>query len=302
MESSNECINIDLIFNDWIKEAMIELKPSTLSTYTRQYMAYIRPHLGNVSYGKITSKVINEMTSSLLSSGLSPNTVNGVLTLLATILNSSGITVDFYRPKAVQKDIRVLTEIERALIVDYCCNNVSYINFGILLTLYTGIRLGECCALKTSNIFQAEKVVSIEKTIQRIKNLSGGEGQKTVVIIDNPKSPHSKRKIPLIPIVFKMYRTLFKGKQEDVFLLTGENRYIEPRQMEREFEKVICKLGIKHANYHALRHTFATRFYAKTKDIKALSELLGHANVKITLETYVHTDMAQKRAAMEKMA
>ena len=89
---------------------------------------------------------------------------------------------------------------------------------------------------------------------------------------------------------------------EDAYVLSGsKNKFIEPRTMENRFKSVLKKCGIEKINFHALRHSFATKCVELGFDIKSLSEILGHANVNITLNRYVHPSMKLKHANMNKL-
>lgn len=79
------------------------------------------------------------------------------------------------------------------------------------------------------------------------------------------------------------------------YLLTNTNKYIEPRSIERKFEKILRACNIDNKKFHILRHTFATKCVRLGFNIKTLSEILGHSSVKITLERYVHSDIIKIR-------
>lgn len=126
-------------------------------------------------------------------------------------------------------------------------------------------------------------------------------GSRTRIIITPPKSSKSIRHIPIPEGVAEVLGEYQRHGNE--YLLTGkENRYVEPRTLQYHFKKVLKKSSIEEANYHALRHTFATRCIELGFDIKSLSEILGHASVNITLNRYVHPSMELKRDNMEKLS
>ena len=136
--------------------------------------------------------------------------------------------------------------------------------------------------------------------MQRIQDLSNGSIAKTKIIITEPKSQCSIRDIPLPTFIIDIAKQ-FASKPK-TFILTGTDRYIEPRTMQNRFKKYIKESGINDANFHALRHTFATRCIEVGFEIKSLSEILGHANVNITLNRYVHSSFELKHSNMNKLA
>ena len=160
--------------------------------------------------------------------------------------------------------------------------------FAILLALYTGIRIGELCALDWSDVTD---VIRISKTLYRIKR-----GNKTVLEIATPKTPSSNRIIP-IPDCMKNYIERFRS-YGSVLKNRNGNR-VEPRLLQLTFEKIISKCDLPKTNFHALRHTFATRCVEAGFDIKSLSEILGHKDVKTTLNKYVHSSFEQKQKNMD---
>ena len=183
---------------------------------------------------------------------------------------------------------------------DYLRNNLNLYNLGILVCLYTGFRIGEICALKWGNVSFQEKVIYVHQTMQRLQCSESGES-KTQIIISNPKSNSSVRKIPIPDELFNLIDQY--TFPENAYFLTGTSKqYVEPRNMQNKFKKAIKECGIENANFHALRHTFATRCVELGFDIKSLSEILGHSSVNITLNRYVHPSMELKQQNMNKLS
>ena len=169
----------------------------------------------------------------------------------------------------------------------------------MLICLYTGIRIGELCALQWDDISLEKKTLHIQKTMLRIQ--TDDENQKTKVVITPPKSSCSVRTIPVQDILVEYLARFEEGP--DAYLLTGSaEKYIEPRTMQNRFKSVLNKCGIHSANFHALRHTFATRCVEAGFDVKSLSEILGHSSVNITLNRYVHPTMEMKRSNMNRLS
>jgi integrase len=202
-------------------------------------------------------------------------------------------------PKTEKTDIRILSPLEQKKLTEYLVKDVDLSKLGVLLCLYTGIRIGELCALKWEDIDLCESVVKIHSTLLRIKDLSPQAQKKTKIIIDRPKSDCSIRTIPLPRFLVPFLMNI--SGQSKAFLLTGTDDFIEPRTMQNRFKSYLKNAKVADTNFHALRHTFATRFVEVGCDVKTLSEILGHSNIKITLERYFHSSMDLKRANMEKL-
>ena len=176
---------------------------------------------------------------------------------------------------------------------------MSLKNIGILICLYTGLRVDEICALHWNDISLKEKTLYIHQTLQRLQN-ENINGKKTSLILSTPKSSCSIRTIPL-PDDIAVVLDNFPCKKEG-YLLTGTDSCIEPRTMQNHFKHVLKEATIEETNFHTLRHTFATRCVEAGFDIKSLSEILGHSNVNITMNRYVHPTLELKRQNMQRLS
>ena len=295
----------------WLASSKAYLKYSTIVKYSSLLQSYIIPQLGSYSITMITDDAISKFVSYLLNyggksgSGLKPKTVSDVLSILRAIKKyavSRNYMVNFTLSnvplKQQQRHLRVFTTQEQERLLHYLKSNSSLSNLGVLLCLFTGIRIGELCALKWSDISLNEKTLYIHQTMQQL-HVDNSE-TKTQVIISSPKSDCSVRVVPLPEIILPEILKMYKG--QNAFFLTGNDSFIEPRTMQNRFKSILRACNIKDANFHALRHTFATRCVEVGFDVKSLSEILGHSNVNITLNRYVHPTMDLKRENMSKLS
>lgn len=172
---------------------------------------------------------------------------------------------------------------------------------GILLCFYTGIRLGELCALRWRSIDFESGVMRITSTTTRVNSQAKG-AVKTALVTSAPKTKNSIRAIPVPDFMLKKLQEKQPDKAaRDSYIFSGTNNPAEPRTMQRIFHRVLKNAGVPPRKYHAIRHTFATRALELGVDIKTLSELLGHSSVTITLNIYAHSMLEQKKIAIEKM-
>lgn len=312
--SDSDCISFKTISEAWLNSTKPQIKESTYVKYVNLLNTYISPYFGEKCIENINYEYIEYFSTQMLtqggknSNGLSAKTVNDCLVLIRIILayaanhgcnlqcNGKGI---FIRQPA--KELSVLSISDQKTLFNYLCSNLDNRNLGILLSLLTGLRIGEICALKWEDISIPEKTVHVHSTMQRIQIVEATETKaKTKISITAPKSSCSVRTIPLSDEIIGIMEQFDKQKG---FVLTGNNSsYIEPRSMHNHFKRVCKSVGIDPVNFHVLRHTFATRCVELGFDVKSLSEILGHANVSITLNRYVHPSMAVKRANMEKLS
>jgi integrase len=309
-ETNSLNVTFQICATAWLAQKERVVKHSTHMKYFNLLNKYTFPVIGKIDISLIGYDCIFELSSSLLGdggkrrNGLSVKTVSDLLFVIKSVIkyaSRSGYKIDTsvfdISVKMKSKPIRVLSIQEQGRLVDYLKSNVSDINIGILLSLLTGIRIGELCALTWEDISMEGRSIQITKTLQRVQTPNGEK--KTSITITEPKSESSNRHIPIPKILYDM---LNPSNDKSFYILTNSKKYIEPRLMEYHFGKVISKCGINNANFHALRHTFATRCIEVGFDVKSLSEILGHSNVNITLNRYVHPSENSKREYMDKLS
>ena len=285
----------------WLNSAKIRCKKTTFSNYQYTVNARIIPKFANIKKKSITSELIDNYTYELLEEGLVPKTVNDILIILQQILKYADLNIRISMPKVPKKEIQILKKEEQLMLEKFLLYKINSVKLAIYICLYTGLRIGEMCALKWENIDIENKKFKIRKTITRIKNPVKDSKQKTIVLIDEPKSISSIRDIPipdfLIPILIK-----FKAfSRSSDFFVTGTNKFIETRSFFNKYKKILTQLHIEQYNFHALQHTFATRCIENGCGPKTLSEILGHSNVNVTLEHYVHPNYENKVKMMNKL-
>lgn len=312
-QQHQESSSFECVANEWYTSILPQVKESTSNKYRNLLDSYIVPLFGKLSLAQLSFEIIEEGANQLLTSGgksgtgLSAKTVADTLSVIRNILKyaaRSGHTVkcevSSIQIKRNPQEMRVLSRGEQERLCKYLYSDLCACNIGILLSLFTGIRIGELCALKWEDISLQEQTMHIRQTMQRIQDRSG-VNQKTKIVVTAPKSACSIRTIPLPGHLVKIiaeYRTTDTG-----FFLTNSNmRYIEPRTMQNKFQKALKNCSIESVNFHTLRHTFATRCVELGFDVKSLSEILGHASVNITMNRYVHPSLDLKKKNMQRLS
>lgn len=292
----------------WLNETKHEVKESTGVKYQNMLNRYIIPCLGTMKISTIDYEVVSGLCVELLSvgganrQGLSRKTVSDVLSIIRAILKFSSRRKHAIDQSAMDvsvklksNQLRVLSQQEVSILLRKISEIRDLTSTGVLICLFTGIRIGELCALTWEDISLKEEIIHIHRTMQRIQTPT--EIKKTKILISEPKSECSIRDIPLPKILIEQ---LPEPGAPDSYVLTGSpHRFIEPRTMQNRFKKILAECKIDAANFHTLRHTFATRCVERGFDLKSLSEILGHANVNITLNRYVHPSMELKKKSME---
>ncbi len=291
--------------DEWLRACRYRLKESTCNRYETAVNNHIRPRLGNLFPQEIGDETASAFASLLLSEGLAPKTVKDILAVLRLIMKHAskqlpGLIGDigYAVPKSPKKESRVLSYDEQEKLITYLAKDSDACKFGILLAMFTGLRIGELCALKWDNISLKERTLRVTATMQRIKN--DGEGSRTKVVIGTPKSDLSTRVIPLSDAALRLCRSM-DVKNRNAYILTGSEIFMEPRTLQYRLKRYAEDCGIEGVHFHTLRHTFATRCVEAGFELKSLSEILGHATTSITLERYVHSSLTLKRENMQKL-
>ena len=301
----------------WLDRIRQDIKVSTFARYHFLLRYHIYPELGMIPLNRLDNEILESYVRKKRSCGsrsggeLSPKTVNCLISLIKQVLRFAeeegyldrNLKIRGMRQK--KPEIQVMPRKEQRQLEKMAAEDGGPVSLGILVTLYTGLRIGEICALQWKDISLEYSMITVRQTIFRIQEYrtaesgNGTEGARTRIVLSSPKSDSSRRKIPIAGALLnylKPYRSA-----PDCYLLTGTENYIDPRTFYGQYRRFLKECGIGPYNYHALRHTFATRCVEGGADIKSLSEILGHADVSVTLGRYVHPSMEQKKQAIEKM-
>ncbi len=294
----------------WLQEKKTEWKATTYRIYRQIVDKYIIPFLGDVKVNRLDYQVLRDFRVRLNDEkdiSLSERYQSYICSIVRQILL---YTKSKYNPEIQIPEFPVFknkknktmlpSDTALAALENYLLENVEEDTcLGIAIALYMGIRIGELCALTWKDIDLKENVIRIQGNMQRVRETAEGE-KKTKVAVLPPKTADSVRTIPIPPLLFPLLKE--HQKEENSFVISGKkNGWIDTRTLQYRFERILQKCGIAYFNFHMLRHAFATRCVSMGFDIKSLSEILGHSNVKITMSLYVHPTMQQKKQWMDKL-
>lgn len=298
-------LTVKNLLDAWLQSRAPYLKPGSRARYADLIRLHIEPKLGGCRLSGLTAEKLEEfMRQQRLhgradgKGGLSAKTVGDTLAVLKSALKYAGRTyalppglLDVTPPKPKPKRVQTFGLWETERMTKILSRQTDITSVCLLLCLNSGLRLGELCALRWSDFNCMEQTLSVRRTAQRLR------GELTV---QTPKTAASERQIPVPKEILQMLWPYRKHAEADAYLLTGQtDKPMEPRTVQYRFAAFLKKNGLAARNFHALRHSFATRCVERGMDAKALSEILGHSNVRTTLQLYVHPGMEQKRAGME---
>ena len=294
-------LTVKMLFEEWMEVIKFRVKQSTLANYLGKAETHILPAFGDIQACELDVSCVQQFIAKKLNSGLSSNYVADIVILLKSVMkfavnryNIRNRIADVIMPKKKKAEVLLLSKSQQNSLQKYLCANQNLTSLGVALSLFTGLRIGELCALKWADIDLSNRTISVSKTIQRI-SVQGG----TQLVITEPKSISSVREIPIPDCILPILRKFCsKG---DFYILSSTEKPVEPRTMQYRFQSLLKKAKLPSIHFHALRHMFATNCVELGFDVKSLSEILGHSGVEITLNRYVHSSLERKKAFMKKL-
>ena len=287
----------------WLNGKRTQVKESTYTRYVRIVTKYILPAFSGKRLMMICSSAIDCFQEQLREK-LSDKTVTDIMCIYKSIWyygQEHGYPCCTWKqpklkvrkageisiiPLEVQKQVKLALE-----------GYHEKVALGILFTMLTGVRIGELCGLRWGDIDLDNSLVYIRRTVGRIADLSSETERKTKVVVTEPKTKNSIRTIPLPESLVDMIRS--KRKDPMNYFLTGTSKPTEPHTFYTRYKTFLRKSGLNSYTFHAIRHSFATRCVECGFDIKSLSEILGHSDVKTTMNLYVHPTMQMKKRQMD---
>ena len=282
------------------------VKQSTMAAYVLILENHVLPYFGDSD--SLREQAVQAFVLQKLERGLSVKTIKDILIVLKMVMKF-GVKNEWiayyewdikYPTTSTSKELEVLSVANHRKILNYIQSHFTFMGLGIYISLSTGLRIGEICALKWSDINVTDGTITVSRTIERIYIIEG-EKKHTELVINTPKTKNSCREIPMNKELLAMIKPLKKVVYEDFYVLTNDERPTEPRTYRNYYNGLMVKLDIPKLKYHGLRHSFATRCIETGCDYKTVSVLLGHSNISTTLNLYVHPNMEQKKRCITKM-
>lgn len=312
LQKNKEVILFQDVLENWLQSIKESVKPQSFNKYQSTVHLYLMPYIGHKDIRILNAVFINQYLEEMSYSGrqnkkgLSESTLKTIAFVMKETFQyayNHGVRNEFLGKIIIPKKhktsfhLHILEEKDRKKLINYISNDPCPLYIGIGLSLCCGLRIGEICALQGKDIDLKKRTIHIHRTMQRIK--VEDSQHKTTIIISSPKTKTSKRIIPLPQFIYKLIQKM--NYQEEDYILSANQNYIEPRRLSRHFKKILKTLDIDDINYHSLRHTFASLCIESGMDDRTLSEILGHSSVNMTLNRYVHPHLKIKHEMMNKV-
>lgn len=306
-DTKEEEILLNDLFDQWESDVRNQVRKSSYCFYETILEHHLRPYFGKLPVNQLNTTTTQEFIISKQNENLSTTYIRSIMVLFQTILKSVQIQYQWafqipalQLPKSVKKMPEIFTVQEWKCLEEHLKRQTDDFSFGILICMYTGMRIGELSGLRWEDYDSRNTQFKIRRTVYRIKNTEYTENSntpKTILCIGVPKTSTSVREIPL-PLCLRD-DLLTRQKDPETYVLTGTKHCMEPRNIQKKYKKLLSQLDLRYLNFHCLRHNFATLSIQNGSDCRTVAELLGHSSVNTTLNIYVHSDIDQKRKCLE---
>jgi integrase len=274
------------------------VRPSTYERHEQIVRLHLKPALGRVKLSKLTPAHVQGLYRDKLDSGLSPATVQKIHTVLHKALAQAlkwnmiarNAADAVKAPRPAPEEMHPLSPNEARKLIEAVRGDTLEALY--VLAVHTGMRQGELLALKWEDVDLNEEVIRIRRTLVR----SGGR-----ISLGEPKTKGSRRTVYLTGAAVEALKTHLEQQLEDIERLgdlyrdhglvftSGVGTLINPTNLRRRsFAPLLQRAGLPQIRFHDLRHTCATSLLSRNVHPKYVQELLGHATVAITLDTYSH--------------
>lgn len=316
ISQSTTTVTVGEWMENWIeKHKAPKLAPATLTSYRNNFRLHIKPYIGNIPLKKLGTyqiqRCLDAIGGSCSTFVKNYNICHGALEKaveLGMIVRNPCKGVAF--PKDDTEAMRVLTQEEQGRFINALAG--EYYRPMFLMYLYTGLRLGEGIPLTWEDIDLEKRTIRVNK--KAIVRHDYASHTAKLEVQDFCKTKSSKRRVVITMGLVKELKAhkaamMNQARQEgrvwsnsDLAFPNTKGNMLYSRNLQTSLEKIFARAGIEGATMHTLRHTYATRCFEAGVDIKAVSEQLGHANVKTTYNIYVHLLDDTKEKEIDKLA
>ena len=292
------------VVNDYLSERKSEIKERTYFFYKHLWISYLESSLGDLDSKKLSTALLNlKMQEIQDKRGLSQSRIKLMKCFVNRCLSyayENKLTKEHLTLSSKFRNrnlyhVEALTKKEQLLIEQDIVKRKRYYNYGIIICMYTGLRLGELLSLRWVNVDFKQKKIVVDSTHSKYSI-----NHKLISAITAPKTESSVREIPIADKLVSYLKELqqYQQSKSEFVISRKSGKLIDPRAYQESFRRVCNRLNISRRKFHVLRHTFATRCLELGIDIKTISELMGHANTTTTLNRYVHSNDESKRKAI----
>ena len=289
-------MNVTELYFDFLKNyAQKKLKATTIRGYVTNFEKYIFPICCNYKLYELDVSVIDEIVDNCSSANLSNTSIIYVLSTFSKMLNYAvkrnyckyNILKSYDYPRKDKFNYTVLSMEEMNKLIDYSWFKTNC-SVAFILACHYGLRRGEICALKTSDIDFVNHTIMINKSRNFVYKKD---------VIDSPKN--DKARVILLSdydiYLLSIYNTKCKSNKNGYFLRYIDGKCISPNVINKTLKSCLNGANLPCVRFHDLRHSYATHMIQNNISPKTVSSVLGHSTVKFTLDTYVHYNVTEQK-------
>ncbi len=297
----SEMLFADVLYK-WLLANQIRLKGATEVKYINIIETHIIPAIGGVKLSMLDSSIINSFLDKQLNNGgiksskpLSPSYVRSMAVIIEATFNYAvmeglcdPLRTPINKPVIPKKDLVILSQGAEDTLTQILIRDSSRVAIGTLVALQAGLRIGEVCALRWSDVDFESNVIHIRHAISRVP--SPNSEQKTMLILDTPKTASSLRDVPIPSPLRKVLMLAYQNRTSE-YVISDNHTFVGTRTFDYQYRQLLKKYNFQVFSFHTLRHTYATRCAEHGMDAKTLSRLLGHSSSNTSLNIYVHPSL-----------
>lgn len=286
------------VSDEYMAAHKADLRPTSYANYLHLLKQRIIPEVGEIKVSKLSNDDLQRFVDNTIAAGYCKHGARDCVSIIKLVLKYAAKmgycrlpVMDVRYPREGKKKTNhFLSDSDYKKLLSYCMENPGKKTFPILISMTTGLRIGEVCALQYGDIDFEKLTINVERSVKRVCT----PGEKSVLEISDPKTPSSIREVPILPEIAKLLKE--NRLADDVYISSGNNQKpLEPRSYRTKYTRIFDKLGIEHHTFHDLRHTFASRCINAGSDARTVADILGHTNVEMTLNTYTHSTDERRR-------
>lgn len=335
VQAGKPVLSSDQTFGDYISEwyakyGSVSIRDSTKMNYLGYLRHVQRNRINDVKLKNLTTDDLQEFIIFLQNAGqldtnkpLSAKTLHNIVLMLHKALDHAvGRQLIYHNPadyiqlpKVKQPEIRVLTEDEISRFI--AAMEDDSLQIALILMLFCGLRLGECCALTHDDVRCDDGIyyINVSKSLNRVTNFEANEGEpKTILRIQETKTSNGKRQVPLLPEVAEKVMAHMAWQQDQTarsygmyesnpYLVANEiGHFLDPGTVRKKLKAVAESIGIEGFHPHCLRHTYASQAVKAGVPLPYLSDILGHESTSFTAKVYVSLDLEGRAKALSSMS
>ena len=295
---TTEVMTIPALIEEWFEQKRLVHKESTQANYRTKASKHIMPAFDGICIYDLTHQKVNEFACKLIDKGLSINYVRSIMVLFKSILaygvRAYGMNISLDLISLPSKEFRereIYSHEEVSKLFKYSWSVRTTAAIAVILAIGFGLRIGEICGTKWSDIDFDNKILHIRRTVQRIS--SHDRDKKTKVICTTPKSRSSVRALVIPDRLCEVLRSL--KRDGNIYIVSGKDTYIEPRVLQNRYKALVKECGLRYLSFHSLRHSKATSCFENGIDDVTIAKILGHSSPEITRQIYIHSGIEQQR-------